>query len=723
MAVQRFRFVEGKSARASYRRLKLGRPQLTPEDYHARDAARVARFLVTGKKYADATTKAVDRVQRFWDRFCAFMGVDSNSYLTACAGENFRRYADWRLSQFNVTKQSTIWVEWKFLRLLYKRVAGKKMDEIVGEQVSEFILGPLTDEYNLDLSVECKPTLSVEDLLSVLHYHWCLDTAAVPHERYTVQLPLLMLMTAYTSSRPGALTESGCVRGSNDALRYRDVVLRVIPNPEELERHVLVMEVTLMFMKGKRNKSQPYIPSPYCRRHAWLGRMAVLTSPLRTTYIFHERDDNPALCPISHFLSLALADRAFEAQGINTPEDIFRIEVPPYRNSLQLRWRPEMLDIPIFRRTYHTAHGVRISPDRALPYDAFNQYLQRLGRNSGLEEPLTPYCIRRATANAVDDVATAAERNQVLGHSRADIFERYYLSQKVKRDVQSAYLGCPARESVIRAVGMMSLTRDPRVPKELTDEQKAAIEHDPHLAELNRQKQDLVSDIRYQYGSVPKAQGTELHAQHSKLEKTIQSERRFLRKLARDNIREDFFAKIDTIEIERQLLGLSLTDDLKVEDSVAQFTCVERARLARSLFRSLGSSAAEEDKPHRHRMQVIHDWTALCGLQGIPYKQGDPPRELVGLKEEASPIDGDMTPIVCPATQCLFCLGNEQRATNSRPYSFSRPDKLRRHVYDCHLRFLASDACFPCPHPACSENLWGITHFKDHAALIHKIYL
>ncbi|EDN02617.1 predicted protein [Histoplasma mississippiense (nom. inval.)] len=51
--------------------------------------------------------------------------------------ENFRRYADWRLSQFNVTKQSTIWVEWKFLRLLYKRVAGKKMDEIVGEQVSE----------------------------------------------------------------------------------------------------------------------------------------------------------------------------------------------------------------------------------------------------------------------------------------------------------------------------------------------------------------------------------------------------------------------------------------------------------------------------------------------------------------------------------------------------------------------------------------------------------
>ncbi|QSS61773.1 hypothetical protein I7I51_03950 [Histoplasma capsulatum] len=523
----------------------------------------------------------------------------------------------------------------------------------------QFILGPLTDEYNLDLSVECKPTLSIEDLLSILHYHWCLDTLAVPHERYTVQLLLLMLMTAYTSSRPGALIESGCVQGSNDTLERETSLSRRSPS-----RSLLVWSDTS------------------------LGRMAVLTSRRRTTYIFHEWDDNPALCPISHFLSLALADRAFEAQGINSPEDIFHIEVLPYRNSLQLRWRSEMLKIPAFHRTVHTAHGVRISPDRALPYDAFNQYLQRLGRNAGLEEPLTPYCIRRGTANAVDDVATAAERNQVLGHSRADIFERYYLSQKVKRDVQSAYLGCPARESVIRAVGMMSLTRDPRVPKELTDEQKAAIEYDPHLAELNRQKQDL-------------AQGTDLHAQHSKLERTIQSERRFLRKRARDNIREDFFAKIDTIEIERQLLGLSLADDLKVEDSVTQFTCVERALLARSLFTSLCSSA-EEHKPHCYRMQVIRDWTALCSLQGVPYKQKASPCEFVTLKEELS-INADKPPIVCPATQCLFCLGNEQRASNSRPYSFSRPDKLRRHVYDCHLRYLASDACFPCPHPACSE--------------------
>ena len=118
-------------------------------------------------------------------------------------------------------------------------------------------MGPLQDEYGLDLSIRDKPTLGVEDLLVILRYHWCFDTASVPHERYTVQLPLLILMTAFTASRPGALVESGCAHGSNEALRYRDVVLRVLPNPGNSNDRILAMEVSLHFMKGRRNKSKP----------------------------------------------------------------------------------------------------------------------------------------------------------------------------------------------------------------------------------------------------------------------------------------------------------------------------------------------------------------------------------------------------------------------------------------------------------------------------------
>lgn len=65
------------------------------------------------------------------------MNVNPHSHLAECVAENFRVYADWRLKNFSVTKQSTIWVEWKFLRLLFKRQTGRKVDELVGEQISE----------------------------------------------------------------------------------------------------------------------------------------------------------------------------------------------------------------------------------------------------------------------------------------------------------------------------------------------------------------------------------------------------------------------------------------------------------------------------------------------------------------------------------------------------------------------------------------------------------
>ncbi|EGC46138.1 conserved hypothetical protein [Histoplasma capsulatum var. duboisii H88] len=50
----------------SKRRKKIGEA-LTPDEYCARDSVRLAQFQVTGKKYADATTIAINRVQRFWD--------------------------------------------------------------------------------------------------------------------------------------------------------------------------------------------------------------------------------------------------------------------------------------------------------------------------------------------------------------------------------------------------------------------------------------------------------------------------------------------------------------------------------------------------------------------------------------------------------------------------------------------------------------------------------
>ncbi|KGQ01277.1 hypothetical protein PAAG_12048 [Paracoccidioides lutzii Pb01] len=366
---------------------------------------RLVQFQVISKKYADATIIAINRVQCFWDRHCTFMGVDAQSHLSACS-------------------TITIRVEWKLLPLLFKRETGRKVDELVGELISESILGPLTD---LDPSIDYKLVVSMEGLVAILHYHWCLDTASVTRERYTLQNPLLMFI-ACTSTLPGALIESGCLW------------FQMMPSA-----------------KG------------YCAA---------------TAYIFHERDGNLALCPVSCFLPLALDDDAFDASGIKSVEDVLRIRVTAPRNSLHLKWKPHMLNIPVFHRAIHAAEWIRISPDNALPYDAFNQYLQRLERNSGFEHKLTPYCIRRGTANRVDIVATTSERNQVMGQSRADIFERYYIS---------------------------ALTRDPCASKELSKEHKQAIEQDPQLIKLCDRQRSMQKLMERKYGSVLKARGSELH--------------------------------------------------------------------------------------------------------------------------------------------------------------------------------------------------------------------
>jgi hypothetical protein len=99
--------------------------------------------------------------------------------------------------------------------------------------------------------------MNINDLLLVLQYHWAFDREAFPHERQRVQLSLLLLMAAYTATRPGALVESGCARGSNRAICYKDINLLILSNPNPGERDLLVMEVTLVYRKGDQDGSKP----------------------------------------------------------------------------------------------------------------------------------------------------------------------------------------------------------------------------------------------------------------------------------------------------------------------------------------------------------------------------------------------------------------------------------------------------------------------------------
>jgi hypothetical protein len=63
----------------------------------------------------------------------------------------------------------------------------------------------LVTRYNFDLSVGEKPVMNVDDLYLVLHHHWTKDTTPYPDGRQINRLAFLLLVSAYTASRPGAL--------------------------------------------------------------------------------------------------------------------------------------------------------------------------------------------------------------------------------------------------------------------------------------------------------------------------------------------------------------------------------------------------------------------------------------------------------------------------------------------------------------------------------------
>ena len=84
----------------------------------------------------------------------------------------------------------------------------------------------------------------------------------------------------------------------------------------------------------------------------------------------------------------------------------------------------------------------------------------------------------------------------------------------------------------------------------------------------------------------------------------------------------------------------------------------------------------------------------------------------------------EIYPMQCPGTQCLFCLGDDKLAADTRTRCFAKPLTLRRHVHTQHLKYLPEGKSFTCPHPACSlqsVQLTNHSHFKSHALQDHNI--
>ncbi|KAI9779773.1 MAG: hypothetical protein M1816_003352 [Peltula sp. TS41687] len=364
------------------------------------------------------------------------------------------------------------------------------------------------------------------------------------------------------------------------------------------------------------------------------------------TYVIYEQDDNLAICSIIHFLAIAFADNAFDSEKISKPEDIFR-------------------------RATRAADGIRISLNKALAYDTCNENLKRLGRSAGFSDNVTLYGLSRGVANVVN--AYRARRAVRLPRSSLKgLVNLMYRSNE--HDKGSTSTNGSQLQAVVRN------------------------HSSSESGGVTRSQKALSAELKSVYAKIKDGKGTELHNKYTLASKELASEQDYLRRSTLEQLRSEYFNNVDTMEIDQQLFGLPSSTDKDQESEVIDFTFEARTRLAVQLFQGQNGTARSS------RVEVLKHLVNLCTLRETPRLR--PQGESSSL-DELNTVEPDLFLIVCPGTQCLFCLGDDSLSHVSRTFLFSRVDCLRRHVQVQHLKYIAAEDYISCLHPAWEVKVQG----------------
>jgi integrase len=88
--------------------------------------------------------------------------------------------------------------------------------------------------------------LEAEDFVQMIQYHWASDINIFPNERQRVQVAAILLLAAFTGSRPDALLQ----------ITYRDLRLYIEKN-RKTKQHKLKLGVKLTKIKSGKKRQRP----------------------------------------------------------------------------------------------------------------------------------------------------------------------------------------------------------------------------------------------------------------------------------------------------------------------------------------------------------------------------------------------------------------------------------------------------------------------------------
>ncbi|KAJ5055093.1 hypothetical protein J3E72DRAFT_178899, partial [Bipolaris maydis] len=255
------------------------------------------------------------------------------------------------------------------IRLFTNHVYSKADNSLFAQAVENEL--PRTE--GLSTKAYDKPLAPLNVSKDVIRFLWVCDEYQFQHPRVRLQLAFSILMLTLMGMRPGEFIESSNWKESNEGLLYRDVKLL---RSSEADGGFM-LHVQLRNRKGHRHNHKQ-------------GALMLLT----------EEPEDRALCPVTYFLALALADGVFE--GCKTLSDLQSMKPSPGSSYCEFPYHADVGNLPILRCCQPDGS---ISPTRILTYYGFHWMIRSLGQRAGYKDKLTAYCFRRGYGNAIDSMS------------------------------------------------------------------------------------------------------------------------------------------------------------------------------------------------------------------------------------------------------------------------------------------------------------------------------
>ncbi|KAK7020388.1 hypothetical protein R3P38DRAFT_3272261 [Favolaschia claudopus] len=328
---------------------------------------------------------------------------------------------------------------------------------------------------NLTTAAREKATANLVDL-EILIRGMLDDKRYIRTHRSRCDVIYSSLISALSSERPGAIVESNCYRGSNEALYWGDHEFWIIPNPNDPLRPFVALVLKINLLKKYRDDD----------------------SYFKYFFLIMEPDSHRHVDGLMYALILALKDQIF--QDVTTIEEIF-FPTHPCTTAHKLAIKESALKQPVCRRQVYGNGKWTTSLDQALAYSAAAHILKQISLFLGFIMWFTFYCFRRCSANNMNAALPEDERRRMMGQDpNSNQFFESYQSRLAAIDLGAILADrhetSPENMHAMKTVMGMSKGRDPNAPISLSVAEINELNADPELVQFRIERKQIVARIK-----------------------------------------------------------------------------------------------------------------------------------------------------------------------------------------------------------------------------------